>query len=215
MVFLAPYTKTAIFIDNYHPNFGATGVNLQTGAPGAPYKYNDGSGLYVFGTEYNLLTNTVRALRPRSNTFCSAGAFFPDGTLVNAAGAEPSNPLLEGFDKIRTYAPGPCANDQCTMDWVEKSTLLQHYRWYPTMQTLTDGSIVVVGGSDKGSLVLNEANINVPTYELLYPDGRRPPGPVTLPILQFTDSQNLQPDYSYNLYPISESTILIPSKSMI
>jgi hypothetical protein len=31
-----------------------------------------------------------------------------------------------------------------------------------------DGSVLVVGGSNKGGLVLNEASINVPTYEIVY-----------------------------------------------
>ena len=90
------------------------------------------------------------------------------------------------------------------MDWVEKTAQLQHKRWYPSTQTLVDGGVVIVGGSDVGGLVLNEASINVPTYELLYSDGRATPAPVTLPLLQFTSAQNLVPDFSYNLYPICE-----------
>ena len=221
-MFVPPYTQIAVFIDNYHENYGASGVrnnslpcsiydrlhtaqvNLQNGAPGTAYQYTDRFGLYVFGTEYDLATNKVRALKPKSNTFCSAGAFFPDGTLLNVAGAEPNGAVQDGFAAIGTYAPGPCTGS-CAMDWVEKTAKLQHKRWYPSTQTLVDGSIVIVGGSDVGGLVLNEANINVPTYELLYSDGRATSAPVTLPILQFTDAQNLVPDFSYNLYPIRKT----------
>ena len=203
MVFLPPNTSTAVFIDNYHVNFGQSGVNLQTGAPSSTsYVYNDGSGLSVFGTEYNLNTNALRPLRPLSNTFCSAGSFFADGTLANVAGAEAGpTGVAEGFNKIRTYAPGPCAG-ACQQDWVEQATTLQHLRWYPGSQTLIDGSVLVVGGADAGGLVLNEANINVPTYEIVFHDSRTSPAPVTLPILQFTAAQNLVPGLSYNLYPI-------------
>lgn len=203
MVFTPPNTSTAVFIDNYHANFGGPGVDLTTGAHSpTSYVYDDGSGISVFGTEYNLQTNGLRKLRPLSNTFCSAGSFFPDGTLLNLAGAESGpNGVAEGFDRLRTYSPGPCAGT-CTQDWVEESARLQHTRWYPTAQTLVDGSILVVGGSDAGGLVLNEANINVPTYEIVYQDGRTPPAPVLLPILDFTAAQNLVPGKSYNLYPI-------------
>ena len=209
MVFIPPNTTTAVFIDNYHDNFGGPGFDLATGAPSTtPYLYEDGSGLAVFGTEYNLPTNELRKLRPLSNTFCSAGSFFPDGTLLNIAGAEVGpRGVAEGFDKLRTYSPGPCAG-ACTQDWVEEARLLQHTRWYPSAQTLVDGSILVVGGSDAGGLVLNEANINVPTYELLFQDGRPVPAPVVLPILEFTADQNLVPGKSYNLYPICESLYL-------
>lgn len=203
MVFLPPNNTTAVFIDNYHENFGGPGVDLNTGKPlTTSYRYDDGSGLSVFGTEYNLQTNGLRKLRPLSNTFCSAGSFFSDGTLANIAGAEAGpNGVAQGFNKIRTYAPGPCSG-ACTHDWLEKSTTLQHTRWYPSAQTLVDGSVLVVGGSDAGGLVLNEANINVPTYEILYQDGRASPAPVRLPILDFTSDENLVPGKSYNLYPM-------------
>ncbi|KAI9760736.1 MAG: hypothetical protein M4579_001474 [Chaenotheca gracillima] len=212
MVFMPPNTSTVVFIDNYHDNYGGPGVNLDTGAPSpTPYTYDDGSGLFVFGTEYNLETNGLRKLKPLSNTFCSAGSFYSDGTLLNLAGAEEGSAgVAEGFDKLRTYAPGPCTGN-CTMDWEEQSAMLQHYRWYPTAQTMTDGNILLVGGSDAGGLVLNEASINVPTYEKVYQDGRTPPAPVTLPILEFTDAQNLDPGKSYNLYP---NLHLLPNPSV-
>ena len=136
MVFLPPNaTNRAVFIDNYHVNYGGPGVNLQTGAPSTTsYTYDDGSGVSVFGTEYNLATNALRKLRPASDTFCSAGGFFPDGTLLNVAGAEPGPAsVAEGFDKLRTYAPGPAT----TQDWVELSQKLQVYRWYPSVQVCT------------------------------------------------------------------------------
>jgi hypothetical protein len=184
-------------------NYGGPGVNLETGAHSTTsYVYDDGSGISVFGTEYNLTTNTLRKLKPLSNTFCSAGSFFPNGTLLNLSGAEAGpTGVAEGFDKLRTYPPGPCSNGECSQDWTELVQKLQVYRWYPTAITLTDGSILAVGGSNKGGLVLNEASINVPTYEIVWHDGRTPEAPVTLPILEFTAAENLVANKSYNLYP--------------
>ena len=206
MVFLPPYTNTAVFIDGYHANYGGPGVNLQTGAPSSiSYVYDDGSGVSVFGTEYNLQTNTLRKLRPKSNTFCSAGAFFADGTLANVAGAGPGPATVgNGFNKIRTYAPGPCGG-VCGQDWIESGATLQTERWYPSMQTLVDGSVLVVGGANAGGLVLNEASINVPTYEVVYQDGRKAPLRSVLPILNFTADENLVAGKSYNLYPMCTS----------
>ena len=88
-MFVPPNTTTAVFIDNVHLNFGGPGVDLNTGAPSSTSYLYDGTDIPVFGTEYNLATNGIRPLRPLSNTFCSAGSFFADGTLVNVAGAEP------------------------------------------------------------------------------------------------------------------------------
>lgn len=192
---------------SYHANYGGPGVNLETGAHSPdPYNYDD-SDMAVFATEYDLNTNELRKLHPKTNTFCSAGAFLPDGTMVNFAGAEPDAKagVGDGFDAIRTYPPGPCANGACDMDFTEGGSHLQAKRWYPTAETLPNGDILSVGGSDVGLLVLNEASINVPTYELIKADGSAPPPPVTLPILEFTEEQNNQPNKSYNLYPIRKS----------
>ncbi|OMP82062.1 hypothetical protein BK809_0006372 [Diplodia seriata] len=191
---------------SYHPNFGGPGTNLTTGAH-SPDAYNyDGTNTAVFATEYDLNTNALRKLHPKSNTFCSAGAFFPDGTMVNFAGAEPDAAagVGDGFDAIRTYAPGPCTGDgaACAMDFATGAAKLQARRWYPTAETLPNGDVLVVGGSNVGLLVLNEASINVPTYEIIKADGSAPPKPVTLPILEFTEEQNNQPNMSYNLYPV-------------
>jgi len=136
---------------------------------------------------------------------------------LNIAGAEAANaasdiqfnpgnyPVAEGFDKLRTY--DAFNNGQ---DWKEATQSLQVRRWYPSAQTLIDGSILTVGGSNAGLLVLNEASINVPTYEIVWQDGRKPAPPVTLPILQFDASQNLVPGKSYNLYPI---LMLLPNSA--
>lgn len=64
--------------------------------------------------------------------------------------------------------------------------------------------MLVVGGANVGGLVLNEASINVPTYEIVYQDNRVSPPPVNLPILEFSADENLVPGKSYNLYPICE-----------
>ena len=132
--------------------------------------------------------------------------------MVNMAGSEPdawvaNTPvdIPQGFNSIRTYSPGPCTNGSCNMDFNKRTQVLQAMRWYPTAEALTNGDVLVVGGSNTGLLVLNEANINVPTYEIIKKDFSTPPAPVTLPILQFDASQNLQPNKSYNLYPYCKS----------
>lgn len=202
MVFIPPNTTTAVFLDNYHPNFGGPGVDLRTGAHSPTSYVYPGTAESVFGTEYNLKTNTLRPLRPLSNTFCSAGAFYKDGTLVNLAGAEAVG-VQQGFNKLRTYKPGPCEGE-CEQDWSEQSKRLQRWRWYPSAQTLVDGSVVVVGGAKAGGLVVNQARVNEPTYEIVRQDNRHPRAPVTLPILDFSKAQDLDPGRSYNLYPICE-----------
>jgi hypothetical protein len=69
-----------------------------------------------------------------------------------------------------------------------------------------EGNILVVGGAGTGGLILNEADINVPTYEIIFKDGSTAPPPFVLPILVFDEAENLVPGKSYNLYPTCECT---------
>ncbi|RKO87350.1 glyoxal oxidase N-terminus-domain-containing protein, partial [Blyttiomyces helicus] len=136
-----------------------------------------------------------------SNTFCSSGAFFRNGTLFNTGGAESALfekvPIQEGFNKIRTFAPGPCPETGCTQDWVDIGATIDVARWYHSMQTLSNGEILMVGGSKAGGLVLNTPRVNEPSYEISI-DGHSLPA-VPFPYLEFTDSDG--PGKSYNLYP--------------
>ncbi|KAF9692147.1 hypothetical protein EKO04_010180 [Ascochyta lentis] len=109
--------------------------------------------------------------------------------MINFAGAEPDEEagVGDGFDAIPAYPPGPSC------------------RWNPTAESLPNGSIVSIGGSNVGPFVLNEAKIHVPTYELIKVNGA-PPAPVTLPVLEFTEAENNQPNKSYNLSSTSLSS---------
>ena len=168
---------------------------------------DNGSGLFAFGVEYSWRTNGLRKLTPKSNTFCAAGAFLPDGTMVNVAGAElysgdaDTSKLQDGRQTVRRYKPGPC-NGACTMDFDVNVDGLQSRRWYPTSITLTNGDVLVVGGSDVGLLVTNEASINNPTYELIKADGSAAPTQKNLTILEFGAEDNENASMSFNLYPI-------------
>ncbi|KAF5686180.1 glyoxal oxidase [Fusarium denticulatum] len=207
MLFVPPFTDNVVFLDNYHPNYGGPGVDLKTGRHSEDaYKTDDG--YWVMATEYNWKTNKLRKLSPKSNTFCSAGSFLADGTMLNLAGSEPDEwqanigkNVMEGFDKIRTYAPGPCQGD-CAQDIIEHKNTLQAKRWYPSTSTLLNGDVLVVGGSNVGLLVINEASVNVPTYEIVKSDLSADKKPVTLPYLEFSDKENLNFNKSFNLYPI-------------
>lgn len=113
-------------------------------------------------------TNSIRPLFIYTDTWCSSGQFFMDGTLVQTGGDN------DGLMKVRRFTPCP-SNGTC--DWVESSTdFLQDGRWYATNQLLPDGRQIVVGGR------------SVFTYELIPAYGE---SKVELPFLQQTnDVQN-------------------------
>lgn len=204
MVFLPPNSNKAVFIDNYHVNQGGPGYDWRTNKMGSNWIY-DGTTTNVFGSEFDLTSMTVRALRPKTNTFCSAGAFYSDGTLLNLGGAEPetNQGVADGFQVTRTFAPGRCSgpNGACTQDWIEGSDKMLVRRWYLSAQTLTDGGVLLVGGSSAGGLFANCAQINQPNYEKHYPDGRKSTL-IDLPLLKFDVADNQNKRKAWNLYPI-------------
>jgi hypothetical protein len=89
--------------------------------------------------QYDPATNTVRALFIFSDTFCSAGAFYPNGTLQQAGGDH------SGDHTIRRIGTGPYD------DWVEQPNYLFRRRWYATSQILPDGDLIVIGGTGNPS----------------------------------------------------------------
>lgn len=84
-------------------------------------------------------TNAVRALKVQTDTWCSSGQFFADGTMVQTGGD------YDGLYKIRRLTPCQAAG---TCDWVEdNSVALTDPRWYASNQLLPDGqSQIVIGG---------------------------------------------------------------------
>lgn len=109
-------------------------------------------------------SNSIRPLFIQTDTWCSSGQFFPDGTLVQTGGDD------DGLNKVRRFTP--CPSDG-TCDWVEStSEFLQDGRWYATNQLLPDERQIVIGGR------------SVYTYEFIPANGV---SKTTLPFLQQTD----------------------------
>ncbi|CAI2180812.1 4570_t:CDS:2 [Funneliformis geosporum] len=140
----------------------------------------------AISTLYNIETNEYRILNLQSDTFCSAGSWFSNGTLLHAGGAEVSLGYDAGYQSIRFYTPGTEA------DWTEIPAGMSSPRWYPTMATLPSGDVLVFGGSLKGT-GKNAAAINNPTYEIWPVAGGMPGNTVDIPLLVETLPFNLYP----------------------
>ncbi|CAG8602698.1 17193_t:CDS:2, partial [Racocetra persica] len=166
---LSPNTNKVVFIERVELT---TNVNI--------------NGKPTYSVEYNLDTNEIRALTTLSNTFCSAGAYLKNGTIINLGGAEAQKGFEEGFNRVRLFS----SCDDGTCDWQNDVNNLTAKRWYPTVEQLADGSLFIIGGSSVGVSV-NNATINVASYEI-YPPA---PGETSIPLQFLVDS------LPYNLYP--------------
>ncbi|HKR05298.1 MAG TPA: T9SS type A sorting domain-containing protein [Bacteroidia bacterium] len=68
---------------------------------------------------------------------CAAPTLLPDGKIIFAGGAD-VNVYGPGTQKIKTY-------DYLTGIWQPLPNMID-YRWYPTMERLTDGKLLITGG---------------------------------------------------------------------
>lgn len=153
-------------------------------------------GYYAMSSEYDPNTDTVVPLAYRTNAFCSGGTFLADGSAVSLGGNGPLDWLdpniYDGFNAIRRLSRSAQDDRANGADWIEfDNNKLASPRWYPTAQTLPDGSIFVASGSKNGLNPTVLSNNN-PTYEILNPDATTRGANVPMAILEKN-----QPYYMY------------------
>ncbi|CED84971.1 Immunoglobulin-like fold [Phaffia rhodozyma] len=166
-----------------------------------PLRVTSSSGVEhaAWGSEYDLRTNEFRAMDVVSNSFCAGGNVLGNGTWLNVGGnqaitwggltaaSQTGGQPYDDFDggkAIRLL--DPCDNSTAC-EWNDDQSLyMTTRRWYPTLETLEDGRIIIVGGCSWGGYVNTEAQNN-PTYEFFPSRG----SPVTLNILTTTLPANL------------------------
>ncbi|CAI4216449.1 unnamed protein product [Parascedosporium putredinis] len=119
----------------------------------------------------------------RTDIFCSASVILPDvaGRQLNVGGW--SGESTEG---VRLYTPDGSPRVQGPNDWQEDVDILklQDGRWYPSVMTMANGSILVVGGEEGSN------GAAVPSLEVLPFTGTPP---LYMDWLERTDPNNLYP----------------------
>jgi hypothetical protein len=132
------------------------------------------NGQFAYSSEYDPQGNAAVPLAYKTNAFCAGGAFLADGRMLSVGGNAPLDWLdptvgdgFRGLRYLTRYARDASADGQ---DWSEPGIQLNTARWYPSVQTMPDGTIFVASGSLNGldPTVLTNNN---PTYEILNADG--------------------------------------------
>ncbi|WVQ99832.1 hypothetical protein IAU59_006975 [Kwoniella sp. CBS 9459] len=162
----------------------------------------------AWATEYDIETNEYRTMDVFSNTFCAGGGVLGNGTWVVFGGNQPvttggvastdaaAYSDTDGGTAIRML--NPCTDESCEYIQGETSYLttdpntggwlqMTGRRWYPMVEALPDGSLIIIGGDKNGGYVNTAAQDN-PTYEFFPP---RADDPVNLQFLSDTLPVNL------------------------
>ncbi|KDQ12600.1 hypothetical protein BOTBODRAFT_176282 [Botryobasidium botryosum FD-172 SS1] len=194
---------------------GESGVSGQQIFLGTPNKVfiidkTEGNTMQVaehpaWASEYDIRTNSVRPMDVLSSTFCAGGSVLGNGTWMNVGGNQAvttngdqaasqtgGGPYddWDGRKAVRFFTP--CDDGSC--NWIDDPKMyMDSPRWYPTLETLENGSIIIIGGCINGGFVngnfVNDAGQNNPTYEFYPSTGPKLP----LGILNNTLPANLFP----------------------
>ena len=131
-------------------------------------------GYYAYSSEYDPATNLAVPLAYKTNAFCAGGAFLENGTLLAVGGngnlswLDPT--VTDGWRGLRYLTRSAVDGSFNGQDWSEPGNQLNTARWYPSVQTMPDGTIFVASGSLNGLDPAQNANNN-PTYEILDKNG--------------------------------------------
>jgi len=141
---------------------GATGPGNETGA-----------------YEFDPITKTFRTLHIKTDVFCAAGVTLPDkgGRQLNIGGW-----AGDATYGTRLYWPDAAG----THDWEENVQVLklQAGRWYPSAMIMSNGSVMVIGGS------IGSNDAATPSIEVLPYTGQ---APLFMDWLERTHPNNLYP----------------------
>jgi hypothetical protein len=146
-------------------------------------KGGTGPGNETGAYELDLSTLTFRTLHVKTDVFCAAGVTLPDkaGRQLNIGGW-----AGESTYGTRLYWPDGAPGVPGTHDWQENVNVLklQAGRWYPSAMVMSNGSVMVIGGS----IGANDAA--TPSIEILPYTGT---APLYMDWLDRTHPNNLYP----------------------
>ncbi|GAA5992154.1 hypothetical protein JCM11641_003257 [Rhodosporidiobolus odoratus] len=164
-------------------------------------------------------SNELRALDVVTNSFCAGGTQLGNGTWLNVGcnnavttcGVSLSElNVTEGFGAYKDMSGGraarfftPCLNETC--EFYDDISAMPENRWYPHLETMTDGSAMILDGELWGGFVNSvDQRQSVPTFEFLPKRGSMKPKNVTF----LVDTQSVLG--SPHLLGTSELVVLIP-----
>lgn len=122
----------------------------------------------AWGSILNLADNTASVIDVNSNTFCASGITLGNGTWVVAGGnqaityggiqaTDGGGAYLDydGRKALRLLEPVASGTGNASIQWIDSpgGLQMQSQRWYPGIETLPDGSIVLIGGATNGGYI--------------------------------------------------------------
>ncbi|KAI0757976.1 glyoxal oxidase precursor [Fomes fomentarius] len=105
----------------------------------------------AWGALWNLQTHEVTALNVITNSWCAGGALLSNGTMASIGGDQGgfnNNPAIKpGNQAIRLFEPCESPTGEGCTVFEDPNLQLLAERWYPSSIRISDGSLLIAGGS--------------------------------------------------------------------
>lgn len=133
------------------------------------------NGKPIWGAVMNLADNyTMRGLDMTTNPFCASGAVMGNGSWMVAGGnqgvtyggaslngaAYTTGPYQDDDGRLSIRLMEPTANS-ADLAWIDNAAQMTSARWYPGIEVMTDGSVLLIGGATGGGYI----NRNTPNLD--------------------------------------------------
>lgn len=142
------------------------------------------AGRPVWASFVNLSDFSVRGVEAKTNPFCAAGGTLGNGSWAVVGGNQPvsyggaASPygknayhVADGRSTVRLLEP---TDDSHELKWIDEpngTNKMDSPRWYPGIEVLADGTLVLIGGATNGGFI----NRNTPNIDPLYASGQKNP----------------------------------------
>ncbi|PWN36401.1 DUF1929-domain-containing protein [Meira miltonrushii] len=142
------------------------------------------NGKPVWGSVMSLSDNTARGLDMITNPFCAAGATLGNGTWMVAGGNQaigygggalnvagqptvtPAQGPYQDYDgRLAIRLMDPTNGNSGNIAWQDNSTFMKTPRWYPGIEVMTDGSVLLIGGMTGGGYINRNYPNQDPAFE--------------------------------------------------
>lgn len=143
-----------------------------------------GNGKPVWGSVLRLGDNSVYGLDMITNPFCASGATLGNGTWMVAGGNQaigygggalnvvgqptvtPAEGPYQDYDgRLAIRLMDPINGVDANVTWNDNSTFMRTPRWYPGIEVMTDGSVLLIGGMTGGGYINRNYPNTDPAFE--------------------------------------------------
>lgn len=141
------------------------------------------SGKPTWSSLVNLTDFSVRGLDATTNPFCAAGMTLGNGSYIVVGGNQAigyggtGDPSVykdeDGRRVVRLMEPNEDSRQLKWVDQYNSPNQMDSARWYPGIEGLADGSVVIIGGASNGGYI----NRNTPNVDPAYSSGNPNPKP--------------------------------------